>query len=108
MINLVQTGNYHFEDVFLEGVRFHCFSGKWVARRKAIEAINEATAKKETVTDKLLLKELEELFYSDQRLQEISSQTEDQPARTSQDFRNMSLNETLSDADIYTAFDFCL
>ena len=108
LINLLETGNYHFEDVFLEGKPLHCFSGKLDVRRKAIEAINEATAKKETVTDKLLLKELEELFYSDQRLQEISSQTEDQPARTSQDFRNMSLNEMLSDAESYTAFDFCL
>ena len=108
LINLLQTGNYHFEDVFLEGARFHCFSGKWVVRKKAIEAINEATGKKETVTEEQLLKELQALFCSDQRLQEISSQKEDQLAKAFEDFKHMSLNEMLSDAESYTAFDFCL
>ena len=108
LISLLEKGNYHFEEVFLEGKPFHCFSGRqWVVRRKAIEAINEATAKKETVTEKMLLKELQALFCSDQRLQEISSQKEDQLAKTSKDFKNMSLNEALSDAESYTAFDHC-
>ena len=108
LISLLEKGNYLFEEVFLEGKPFHCFSGRqWVVRRKAIEAINEATAKKETVTEKMLLKELQALFCSDQRLQEISSQKEDQLAKTSKDFKNMSLNEALSDAESYTAFDHC-
>ena len=107
LINLLQTGNYHFEDVFLEGVPFHCFSGKWVVRRKRIEAINDATAKKETVTEEQLLKELQALFCSDQRLQEISSIKGDQLAKTSKGLKNLSLNETFSDAESYTAFDYC-
>ena len=107
LINLLQTGSCNFEDVFFEGKLFHCFSGNWYVRRKAIEAINEATAKKETVTEEQLLKELQELFCSDQRLQKISSQKEDQLAKASKDFKNMSLNEILSDAESYTAFDYC-
>lgn len=104
---LLESSNYRFEDVFLKGARFHCFSGKPVERRKKIEAINEATAKKETVTKEQLLKELQELFCSDQRLKEISSVKGDQLAKTSKDFKNMSLDETLSDAESYTAFDYC-
>ena len=108
LINLLETGNYNFEDVFFEGRPFHCFSGKPVVRRMAIEAINEATADKETVTKGQLLKELQEMFCYDHRLKEISSQKEDQLVKTSKELENMSLNEALSDAEIYTAFDFCL
>ena len=147
LINLLETGNYAFEDVFFEGRPFDCFSGKsWNVRRKAIEEINKATekinkaiaeinkataeinkataaeinkataeinkatAKTETGTEpEHLLKELQELFCSDQRLKEISSQTEeDQLAQTSTGFDDMSLNEALSEAEIYTAFDFVL
>lgn len=49
LMKLLESGNCSFEDVFLEGARFHCLTGKPVVRRKAIEAINEAIAKKETV-----------------------------------------------------------
>ena len=48
------------------------------------------------------------MFCSDQRLEEISSQKEDQLVKTSKELENMNLNEALSDAEIYTAFDFCL
>ena len=104
-IKLLESGDCSFEDVFLPKEAFHCFSGKRVVRRKAIEAINEATVKKGTVTKKQLLNELQELFCSDQRLQEISSGKEEQLAKT---FQGIDLNETLSYAEIYTAFDFCL
>ena len=108
LINLLETGNYAFEDVFFEGRPFDCFSGKsWIVRRKAIEAINKAIAKKETATKEQLLKELQELFCSDQRHKELSSQKEDQLAKISEELENMSLNEALSEAESYTAFDFC-
>ena len=107
LINLLETGKYHFEDVFFEGRPFHCFSGDWDARRKAIEAINEAIAKKETVTKEQPLKELQKLFCSDQRLIEISSQKEDQVAQTSKELENMNLDQALADAESYTSFDHC-
>ena len=48
------------------------------------------------------------MFCSDQRLEEISSQKEDHLAKISKELENMNLNEALSDAEIYTAFDFVL
>ena len=107
MIKLLETGKYYFEAVFLKGATFHCFSGDWDARRTATEAINKATAKKETATKEQPLKELQKLFCSDQRLIEISSQKEDQVAQTSKEVENMNLNQALSDAESYTSFDHC-
>ena len=107
MIKLLETGKYYFEAVFLKGATFHCFSGDWDARRTATEAINKATAKKETATKEQPLNELQKLFSSDQRLKDISSQKEDQLVKTSKELENMSLNEALSEAESYTAFDFC-
>lgn len=103
-------GKCSFEDVFLTGAKFHCFTGTPKVRRKAIEEINEVTAKKETVTKEQLLKELQELFCSDQRLEEqLAEQFKD---------LNMRLHETSfesssewlppSDVESYPAFDFCL
>jgi len=74
LTKLLESGNCSFEDVFFQGERFHCFSGSRAVRRKAIEAINDTIAQKETVKKEQLLKELQELFCSDQRLKEISSQ----------------------------------
>ena len=48
-----------FEDVFLPGGKFHCYTGKAKERRKAIHKINETTG---TGTDHL--KELEDMFRS--------------------------------------------
>ena len=106
-IKLLESSNCRFEDVFLEGARFHCFSGNRAVRRKAIEAINEATADKETVTKGQLLKELQEMFCSDHRLKEISSQKEDQVAQTSKELENMNLDQALADAESYTSFNHC-
>ena len=109
LINLLELGISSFDDVFSSKGRFHCFKGEPHERRKAIETINEAIETINEGTVQPPLKELQELFCSDQRLKEISSQTEeDQLAQTSTGFDDMSLNEALSDAEIYTAFDFCL
>ena len=87
LINLLELGKSTFDDVFLSSKsRFHCFKGEWDVRRKAIETINEATAKKGTVEQ--LLEELQELFCSDQRLEEISSE------KLAKTLKDMSLNET--------------
>ena len=59
------------------------------------------------MTKEQLLKELQELFCSDQRLKEISSQKEDQLAKTSKAVQKLNLSEALSDAESYTAFDHC-
>ena len=109
MHKILESTNCRFEDVFLEGARFHCFSGKPVVWRKAIEAINEEdTEKKEKQWQRnSFSKSFKHCFCSDQRLKETSSQKEDQLAKTSEDFSNMSLNEMLSDAESYTAFDYC-
>ena len=86
LINLLELRKSTFDDVFLSSKRrFHCFKGEWDVRRKAIETINEATAKKGT--DEQLLKELQELFCSDQRLEEISSE------KLAKTLKDMSLNE---------------
>ena len=87
LINLLELGKSTFDDVFLSSKRrFHCFKGEWDVRRKAIETINEATAKKGTVEQ--LLEELQELFCSDQRLEEISSE------KLAKTLKDVSLNET--------------
>ena len=87
LINLLELRKSTFDDVFLSSKgQFHCFKGEWDVRRKAIETINKATAKKGTVEQ--LLEELQELFCSDQRLEEISSE------KLAKDMRDMSLNET--------------
>ena len=86
LINLLELGKSTFDDVFLSSKRrFYCFKGEWDVRRKAIETINEATAKKGTVEQ--LLEELQELFCSDQRLEEISSE------KLAKTLKDMSLNE---------------
>ena len=90
-IKLLESGNCRFVYVFPDVAKFHCFSNEPVIRRTAIKEINEATAKKGTATKEQLLKELQELFYSDQRLKEISDEEEDQLAKTLEDMR---LNET--------------
>ena len=85
--NLLELRKATFDDVFLSSKsRFHCFKGEWDVRRKAIETINEATAKKGTVEQ--LLEELQELFCSNQRLEEISSE------KLAKTLKDMSLNET--------------
>lgn len=83
-IKLFKSGKYRFEDVFLEGATFNCFSGKPQDRRRAIKAINKATAQNE----------LQELFQK-----KISSEKEDQLAKT---LKDMCLNETWSDEESYT------
>ena len=61
-VNLLELGDVEtctFEDVFLSGEKFHCYTGKAKERRKAIHKINETTG---TGTDHL--KELEDMFRS--------------------------------------------
>ena len=63
LIRLLELEICLFEDVFLPGGKFHCFSGLPDKRKQAIENINKAISeisKNETVKD--LLEELEEAF----------------------------------------------
>ena len=87
LINLLELRKSTFDDVFLPSKRFYCFKGEWDVRRRAIERINEATAMTGTVEQ--LLEELQELFCSDQRLEEIS-----QSENLATALNDMSLNET--------------
>jgi len=81
-IKLLERGDgktCRFEDVFLPGGRFHCFTGKPEERKKAIENINKAISeitKQDAVTEEELLKELEELFCSEKLVGKISSEEE--------------------------------
>ena len=82
MIQLLELGDEKtciFEDVFLPGGRFHCFTGTPEQREKAIENINQVifqSTEQETVTEKDCLKALEELFCSDERLAMMSLKEE--------------------------------
>ena len=59
LLELDDKETCRFEDVFLPGGKFHCYTGKAKERRKAIHKINETTG---TGTDHL--KELEDMFRS--------------------------------------------
>lgn len=64
-VNLLELGDEEtctFEDVFLSGEKFHCYTGKAKERRKAIDKINETTG-----TGINYLKELEDMFRSSKK-----------------------------------------
>lgn len=64
-VNLLELGDEEtctFEDVFLSGEKFHCYTGKAEERRKAIDKINETTG-----TGINYLKELEDMFRSSKK-----------------------------------------
>ena len=65
-VNLLELGDEEtctFEDVFLSGKKFHCYTGKAKERRKAIDKINETTG-----TGINYLKELEDMFRSSKKV----------------------------------------
>ena len=67
-VNLLELGDKEtctFEDVFLSGKKFHCYTGKAQERRKAIDKINETTG-----TGINYLKELEDMFRSSKKAPE--------------------------------------
>ena len=73
LIQLLESGKAKFEDVFLPGGKFHCFTGTPEVRERAIERINEVTfdsTKQDAVTVEDLLKELEDLFGEEEQLEE--------------------------------------
>ena len=73
LIQLLESGKAKFEDVFLPGGKFHCFTGTPEVRERAIERINEVTfdsTKQDAVTEEDLLKELEDLFGEEEQLEE--------------------------------------
>ena len=90
LINLLELGISSFDDVFSQKGRFHCFKGEPHERKKAIETINEAIETINEGTVQQPLKELQELFCSDQHPKEISSSEEDQLATR---FKDMGLTE---------------
>lgn len=67
-VNLLELGDVEtctFEDVFLSGEKFHCYTGKAKERRKAIDKINETTG-----AGINYLKELEDMFRSSKKVPE--------------------------------------
>ena len=62
MLELGDEETCTFEDVFLSGEKFHCYTGKAEERRKAIDKINETTG-----TGINYLKELEDMFRSSKK-----------------------------------------
>ncbi|KAL9951875.1 hypothetical protein ACROYT_G044614 [Oculina patagonica] len=78
LIKLLELGDKEtciFEDVFLPGGRFHCFTGKSEERRQAIERINTAIfsiTQQKPLTKDHHLKELQEMFCSRKRQAEMS------------------------------------
>ena len=94
-----------FEDVFLPKEKFHCFTGKPKDRKEAVHKINDALKEKsKKATKEHFLKELQEMFCSEERLLE----KEQQLAKELLDFE-LRLEEELSssEAEQYTAFDHC-
>ena len=87
LISLLELGISSFDDMFSWKGRFHCFKGEPHERRKAIETINEAIETIDVGTVEQPLKELQELFCSDQHRKEISSEEEDRLAKTFKDMR---------------------
>ena len=63
LLELDDKETCRFEDVFLPGGKFHCYTGKAQERRKAIDKINETTG-----TGINYLKELEDMFRSSKKV----------------------------------------
>ena len=83
LITLLEFRRCSFEDVFLPGGKFHCFTGKTEARERAIHNINKLHAISFSPTKEHHVKELQELFYSEtRRPAEMSFCFKDIPALT--------------------------
>ena len=74
LVKLLELGNEEicsFDDVFHPIGKFHCFKGKAMERRKAIDKINETTLERRKAIDKINesthLQELSKMFYSEER-----------------------------------------
>ena len=91
VIKLLELGECQFEDVFLPGGKFHCFSDEPDVWEKSMKEINEAiltkkmnaaarvswktiTEKRETTT-KQHLNELQKMFLSKERLAQMTKKT---------------------------------
>ena len=114
VVQLLFLGNpiCHFEDVFLPGGRFHCFTGQPVQRRKAIDNINAAyfaITKQETFTKEQHLEELRQLFCFVKPLRKMRRviALEEQARQIKNLLKSYSPKPPLSVAEFTTAFDHC-
>lgn len=100
-----------FEDVFLPGYKFHCFTGKPEDRRKAIDTINKTTpaTNGESVPkqDSKALEELKQMFCSGELHKEVEalSVSESHSVADSQAL-SMKTNEAAVYSELYSAFDY--
>ena len=74
LVKLLELGNEEicsFDDVFHPKGKFHCFKGKAIVRRKAIDEINKTTLERrkeiDGINEKTHLQELSEMFLSEKR-----------------------------------------
>lgn len=104
---LLERGVCHFEDVFLPGGRFHCFTGKPEQRRKAIDNINMAIidiTRYEKLTKQPHLEELREVFCFVKPLVMPSSPVEEL-ARQLKNLMKRNIIKFWPDEEYTTAFD---
>ena len=123
LIKLLELRNQcSFEEVFLQGSRFHCFTGKPDVRRKAIEEINEETRKTkhptttrvtvrlskedvEEIETKRQIQELRELFCPSSE-EELANTFKNLTTRIAQEKSSQSSRMlSTSNAERTTAFD---
>ena len=87
LVKLLKIGDACcFDDVFLPEEKFHCFTGKPKRRKKAVDKINDALKEKSKKSKEHFLEELQKMFCSEERLEELKEeQQEQQLAKTLQD-----------------------
>ena len=107
LIKLLDLRLCSFEQVFLQGSKFHCFTGKPHVRRKAIEEINVRLSKKEVeeIETKSQLQELRELFCPSPE-EELANTFKKLTTRIGQEKSSQSSRMlSTSNAEHTTAFD---
>lgn len=112
LVRLLEIGSpqaCRFEDVFLPKEKFHCFTGRPEDRKTAVHKINDALKEKSKKASKEhFLKELQEMFCSEERLSKEKLKKEQQLAKALLGLKlRLEDDSSSSEAEQYTAFDHC-